>query len=81
MEPTYDNMYTVSSRLRVTVTKEDDGVAVRCIVEHPAVKDFQAQRILEVECKTHTLTQIHSRMFEKFTFTHTNMYSHTHIHI
>ncbi|XP_062393158.1 cell adhesion molecule 1a isoform X4 [Sardina pilchardus] len=51
VEPTYDNMYTVSSRLRVTVTREDDGVAVRCIVEHPAVKDFQAQKLLEVQYK------------------------------
>ncbi|XP_048093408.1 cell adhesion molecule 1-like isoform X3 [Alosa alosa] len=51
VEPTFDNMYTVSSRLRVTVTREDDGVAVRCVVEHPAVKDFQAQRILEVQYK------------------------------
>lgn len=44
-------MYTVTSRLTFTVSKEDDGVPVLCIVDHPAVKDFQAQKYLEVQCK------------------------------
>ncbi|XP_034033722.1 cell adhesion molecule 1a isoform X6 [Thalassophryne amazonica] len=51
VELTYDKMYTVSSRLAFTVTKEDDGVPVICIVDHPAVKDFQAQKYLEVQYK------------------------------
>lgn len=51
VEPTYDRMFTVTSWVRLTVTKEDDGVPVVCIVDHPAVKDFQAQKYLEVQCK------------------------------
>ncbi|KAF7648557.1 hypothetical protein LDENG_00154920 [Lucifuga dentata] len=51
VELSYDKMYTVTSRLTLTVSKEDDGVPVVCIVDHPAVKDFQAQKYLEVQCK------------------------------
>ncbi|XP_051534355.1 cell adhesion molecule 1-like isoform X4 [Myxocyprinus asiaticus] len=51
VELTYDRMYTVTSLLRFTVTREDDGVPVVCIVDHPAVKDFQAQMYLEVQYK------------------------------
>lgn len=51
VELTYDKMYTVTSRLTFAVSKEDDGVPVVCIVDHPAVKDFQAQKYLEVQCK------------------------------
>ncbi|XP_061660212.1 cell adhesion molecule 1a isoform X1 [Syngnathoides biaculeatus] len=51
VELTYDRMYTVTSRLTFTVNKEDDGVPVVCIVDHPAVKDFQAQKYLEVQYK------------------------------
>ncbi|CAL8278908.1 unnamed protein product, partial [Arctogadus glacialis] len=51
VELAYDKMYTVTSRLAFTVSKEDDGVPVACIVDHPAVKDFQAQRYLEVQYK------------------------------
>ncbi|XP_019219376.1 cell adhesion molecule 1 isoform X4 [Oreochromis niloticus] len=51
VELTYDKMYTVTSRLTFTVSKEDDGVPVACIVDHPAVKDFQAQKYLEVQYK------------------------------
>ncbi|XP_068571742.1 cell adhesion molecule 1 isoform X3 [Cebidichthys violaceus] len=51
VELTYDKMYTVTSRLTFTVSKEDDGVPVACIVDHPAVKDFQAQIYLEVQYK------------------------------
>ncbi|GAA6097961.1 cell adhesion molecule 1b isoform X2 [Tachysurus ichikawai] len=50
-EETYDRMFTVTSRLRLTVSKEDDGVAVICIIDHPAVKDFQTQKNLEVQYK------------------------------
>lgn len=52
MEETYDRMFTVTSRLKLTVSKEDDGVAVICIIDHPAVKDFQAQKYLEVQCES-----------------------------
>ncbi|XP_069366096.1 cell adhesion molecule 1 isoform X5 [Paralichthys olivaceus] len=51
VELTYDKMYTVTSRLTFTVSKEDDGAPVICIVDHPAVKDFQAQKYLEVQYK------------------------------
>ncbi|XP_072517824.1 cell adhesion molecule 1 isoform X4 [Salminus brasiliensis] len=51
VDVTYDRMFTVTSLLRLTVTKEDDGVPVVCIVDHPAVKDFQAQKYLEVQYK------------------------------
>lgn len=51
VENTYDRMFTVTSSLRFTVTREDDGVPVVCIVDHPAVKDFQAQKYLEVQCE------------------------------
>ncbi|KAI7800801.1 cell adhesion molecule 1b precursor [Triplophysa rosa] len=51
VEELYDRMFTVTSQLRLTVSKEDDGVAVICIVDHPAVKDFQAQKYLEVQYK------------------------------
>ncbi|KAM8835553.1 cell adhesion molecule 1 isoform 5-T5 [Synchiropus picturatus] len=51
VELTYDKMYTVTSRLTLTVGREDDGVPIICIVDHPAVKDFQAQKYLEVQYK------------------------------
>lgn len=51
VEETYDRMFTVSSRVRISVTKEDDGVPVDCIIEHPAVKDLLAQRHLDVLCE------------------------------
>lgn len=51
MEETYDHMFTVTSQLRFIVTKEDDGVPVVCIVDHPAVKDFQALTYLVVHCE------------------------------
>lgn len=51
VELTFDKTYTVTSRLTFTVGREDDGVPVVCIVDHPAVKDFQAQKLLEVQCE------------------------------
>ncbi|KAM8902867.1 cell adhesion molecule 1b isoform 2-T2 [Spinachia spinachia] len=48
IEETYDRMFTVTSRVRFSVTKEDDGVPVDCIIDHPAVKDLLAQRHLDV---------------------------------
>uniref|UniRef100_A0A673ZBQ7 Cell adhesion molecule 1a n=1 Tax=Salmo trutta TaxID=8032 RepID=A0A673ZBQ7_SALTR len=51
VEETYDTMFTVTSQLTFTVTKEDDGVPVVCIVDHPAVKDVQAQTYLVVHYK------------------------------
>lgn len=46
-----DRMSSVTSRVTFTVSREDDGVPVVCIVDHPAVKDFQAQKYLEVQCE------------------------------
>ncbi|XP_041924607.1 cell adhesion molecule 1b isoform X1 [Alosa alosa] len=51
VEETYDRMFTVTSRLTLTVSKEDDGMPVICVINHPAVKDFQAQKYLEVQYK------------------------------
>ncbi|RVE64182.1 hypothetical protein OJAV_G00144010 [Oryzias javanicus] len=51
IELSYDKMYTVTSQLTFTVNKEDDGMPVICIVDHPAVKDFRAQKYLEVQYK------------------------------
>uniref|UniRef100_A0A3P8YEU9 Ig-like domain-containing protein n=1 Tax=Esox lucius TaxID=8010 RepID=A0A3P8YEU9_ESOLU len=51
VEQTYDRMFTVTSQLTFTVTKEDDGVPVVCSVDHPAVKDLQAQTYLVVHYK------------------------------
>lgn len=51
VDETYDRMFTVTSRVKFSVTKEDDGVPVDCIIDHPAVKDLLAQRHLEVLCK------------------------------
>ncbi|KAM8853465.1 cell adhesion molecule 1b isoform X3 [Synchiropus splendidus] len=48
VEETYDRMFTVTSRVRFSVTKEDDGVPVDCIIDHPAARDLLAQRNLEV---------------------------------
>lgn len=44
-------MFTVTSRVRFSVTKDDDGVPVDCIIDHPAAKDLLAQRHLEVLCE------------------------------
>lgn len=51
VEETYDRMFTVTSRVRFSVTKEDDGMPVDCIIDHPAAKDLLAQRHLEVQCE------------------------------
>ncbi|XP_061829169.1 cell adhesion molecule 1b isoform X3 [Nerophis lumbriciformis] len=48
VEETYDRMFTVISRVRLSVSKEDDGVPVDCIIDHPAANDLLAQRNLEV---------------------------------
>ncbi|XP_075892503.1 cell adhesion molecule 1b isoform X2 [Nelusetta ayraudi] len=47
-EETYDRLFTVTSRVSLAVTKEDDGVPVDCIIDHPAAKDLLAQRHLRV---------------------------------
>lgn len=51
VEVSFERMFTVTSRLTFTVSKEDDGLALVCIVDHPAVKDFQARKHLEVQYK------------------------------
>uniref|UniRef100_A0A3P9JBI6 Cell adhesion molecule 1 n=1 Tax=Oryzias latipes TaxID=8090 RepID=A0A3P9JBI6_ORYLA len=48
VEEMYDRMFTVTSRVKFSVTKEDDGLPVDCIIDHPAVKDLLAERHLEV---------------------------------
>ena len=51
VENAFYKMFTVTSRLTFVASREDDGVPVVCIVDHPAVKDFQAQKYLEVQCE------------------------------
>ncbi|KAM4567107.1 cell adhesion molecule 1b isoform 3-T3 [Odontesthes bonariensis] len=48
VEEMYDRMFTVTSRVKFSVTKDDDGEPVDCIIDHPAVKDLLVQRHLEV---------------------------------
>ncbi|XP_016887744.1 cell adhesion molecule 1-like isoform X2 [Cynoglossus semilaevis] len=43
-----DRTFTVTSSVKFPVTKEDDGVLVDCIVDHPAVKELVAHKYLEV---------------------------------
>ncbi|XP_075298391.1 cell adhesion molecule 1 isoform X6 [Opisthocomus hoazin] len=47
----WSDMFTVTSQLVLKVGREDDGVPVVCLVDHPAVKDLQTQRYLEVMYK------------------------------
>ncbi|XP_038236807.1 cell adhesion molecule 1 isoform X2 [Dermochelys coriacea] len=47
----WSDMFTVTSQLLLTVGREDDGLPVICLVDHPAVKDLQTQRYLEVMYK------------------------------
>ncbi|XP_031817134.1 cell adhesion molecule 1 isoform X6 [Sarcophilus harrisii] len=54
----WSDMYTVTSQLMLTVGKEDDGVPVICLVDHPAVKDMQTQRYLEVQYKPQVHIQL-----------------------
>ncbi|XP_038609944.1 cell adhesion molecule 1 isoform X3 [Tachyglossus aculeatus] len=54
----WSDMYTVTSQLMLTVDKEDDGVPIICLVDHPAVKDMQTQRYLEVQYKPQVHIQL-----------------------
>nr|XP_056716813.1 cell adhesion molecule 1 [Euleptes europaea] len=47
----WSDMYTVTSQISLTVRREDDGVPVVCEVDHPAVKDLQTKRYLDVMYK------------------------------
>ncbi|XP_048368848.1 cell adhesion molecule 1 isoform X3 [Sphaerodactylus townsendi] len=47
----WSDMYTVTSQISLTVKREDDGVPVVCEVDHPAVKDLQTKRYLDVMYK------------------------------
>ncbi|MEQ2212592.1 hypothetical protein XENOCAPTIV_001916, partial [Xenoophorus captivus] len=73
VELTYDRMYTVISRVAFTVSKEDDGLPVTCIVDHPAVKDFRARKYLEVQCKycsfSFHILELHWFKVNTFSFT------------
>ncbi|CAI5795402.1 cell adhesion molecule 1 [Podarcis lilfordi] len=50
-EEQWSDMFTVTSRLSLKVKREDDGVAVVCQVDHPAVKDLQTKYYLDVMYK------------------------------
>lgn len=58
-------MFTVTSRVSLAVTKEDDGVPVDCIIDHPAAKDLLAQRHLRVLCECGSArTRSRQKLFE-----------------
>nr|XP_034994853.1 cell adhesion molecule 1 isoform X4 [Zootoca vivipara] len=50
-EEQWSDMFTVTSRLSLKVKREDDGVALVCQVDHPAVKDLQTKYYLDVMYK------------------------------
>lgn len=50
----------MTSRVSLAVTKEDDGVPVDCIIDHPAAKDLLAQRHLRVLCEWPPLGLFHA---------------------
>ncbi|XP_018080137.1 cell adhesion molecule 1 L homeolog isoform X2 [Xenopus laevis] len=49
VEPMEERMFRVRSQLMLTAKREDDGIPIVCLVDHPAVKDLQTQQYLEVQ--------------------------------
>ncbi|KAM4703914.1 cell adhesion molecule 1 isoform 4-T4 [Rhinophrynus dorsalis] len=46
-----NKMFRVRSQLTLTAVREDDGIPIVCLVDHPAAKDLQTQQYLEVQYK------------------------------
>ncbi|XP_041427318.1 cell adhesion molecule 1 isoform X5 [Xenopus laevis] len=46
-----ERMFRVRSQLVLTAKREDDGIPIVCLVDHPAVKDLQTQQYLDVQYK------------------------------
>ncbi|XP_069470606.1 cell adhesion molecule 1 isoform X2 [Ambystoma mexicanum] len=53
-----EKMSVVTSRVSLTVSREDDGVPVVCLVDHPAVQDLQTQRYLDVHYKPRVMLSV-----------------------
>uniref|UniRef100_A0A8C5MMT7 Cell adhesion molecule 1 n=1 Tax=Leptobrachium leishanense TaxID=445787 RepID=A0A8C5MMT7_9ANUR len=51
VEAIEDKMYRVRSQIFLTAQREDNGIPIVCLVDHPAVKDLQTQQYLEVNYK------------------------------
>ncbi|XP_078538000.1 cell adhesion molecule 1 isoform X6 [Lissotriton helveticus] len=58
IRPMEEKMSLVTSRVSLTVSREDDGVAVVCLVDHPAVQDLQIQQKLSVQYKPRVLLSV-----------------------
>ncbi|KAM8927926.1 cell adhesion molecule 1 isoform 2-T2 [Pelodytes ibericus] len=46
-----DKMFRVRSQISITAVREDNGIPIVCVVDHPAVRDLQTQQYLEVQYK------------------------------
>ncbi|CAH2320259.1 cell adhesion molecule 1 isoform X2 [Pelobates cultripes] len=51
VEAIEDKMFRVRSQIFLTAGREDNGIPIVCLVDHPAVKDLQTQQYLEVNYK------------------------------
>nr|XP_033774693.1 cell adhesion molecule 1 isoform X6 [Geotrypetes seraphini] len=51
-------LFMVTSRILLKVGREDDGIPVVCSVDHPAVKDLETQRYLDVQYKPEVLISV-----------------------
>ncbi|XP_053308651.1 cell adhesion molecule 1 isoform X5 [Spea bombifrons] len=58
VEPIEDKMFRAHSQITLTALREDDGVPIVCVVDHPAVKDLQTQQYLEVNYKPVVMVQV-----------------------
>ncbi|XP_069081044.1 cell adhesion molecule 1 isoform X4 [Pleurodeles waltl] len=58
VKPMEEKMSLVTSRVSLTVSREDDGVPVVCLVDHPAVQDLQIQQKLSVQYKPRVLLSV-----------------------
>ncbi|XP_063292445.1 cell adhesion molecule 1 isoform X4 [Pelobates fuscus] len=51
VEAIEDKLFRVRSQIFLTAGREDNGIPIVCLVDHPAVKDLQTQQYLEVNYK------------------------------
>lgn len=58
IKPMEEKMSLVTSRVSLTVSREDDGVPVVCLVDHPAVQDLQIQQKLNVQYKPRVMLSV-----------------------
>ncbi|XP_029428232.1 cell adhesion molecule 1 isoform X2 [Rhinatrema bivittatum] len=58
VENSEEKMFMVTSRISLKVGREDDGVPVVCSVDHPAVKELETQRYLDVQYKPEVVISV-----------------------